>query len=79
MPTTLTIENFTIQILTERPGPTESLMLELSHPQSDRIAVAQLSANLNGPTYERTPDKPCNNCCSDCANRAAVATARTIG
>jgi hypothetical protein len=78
MPTTLAIQGFTLAIATATTGPTASLMLELSHPQSDRIAVAQLSANLDGPTYAK-PEPACDNCCSDCANRAAVARGRALG
>jgi len=79
MPTTYAIQGFTLAITTASSGPTASLMLELSHPLSERVAVAQLSANLNGPTYERAAEEPCDHCCDDCAARAAVARGRAVG
>ena len=77
MPITYEVEDFTLVVATAGSGPIASLMLELSHSQSDRIATAQIAAKLDGPTYDHTPAEPCDHCCKDCANRAAAARART--
>lgn len=75
---TLTIQGFTLAIANASSGPTASIMLELSHPATEAVAIANLSANLNGPTYERAAE-PCDHCCDDCAARAAIAKGRAIG
>ena len=73
------ISGFTLTIATEASGATISAIAELTHPASQGIGAANITANLNGPTFEHATAEPCDNCCADCANRAAVARGRAIG
>ena len=74
---TYEIQGFTLAIATATNGPTESIMLELSHGSTEAIATATLSADTRAADVVRA--EPCDHCCEDCANRAAVARARAIG